>query len=308
MKLNNKKKFSNKYFTAEKKNRAFVEFSGLETLWFNTGTLCNLACKNCYIESSPINDNLLYLSHEEVCRYLSEIKNNKIKCKSIGITGGEPFMNKDIIKIISSCLYQNLEVLILTNAMQPLQNKKNLLINFKNNKKIKFRISLDHYTKEKHEEIRGKNSWDKAMYGINWLNKNKFNITIASRNIENNETKLRNGFKELFKKLKLNLNAYNKNELVLFPEMNNKIDTPEITSSCFKILEINPKNLMCSNSRMIIKRKKDKKTHVIACTLLPDNMEFDYGSNLSNANVKTYLNHPHCSKFCVLGGANCKNN
>ena len=160
------KKFSNKYFTKEGKDRAFVNFTSLETLWFNTGTLCNLSCKNCYIESSPLNDNLLYLSHEEVCKYLKEIKSKNITCKSIGITGGEPFMNKDIIKIISTCLSKNLEVLILTNAMQPLQNKQKLLIRFKNNKNIKFRISLDHYTKNKHEKIRGNNSWHKAISGI----------------------------------------------------------------------------------------------------------------------------------------------
>jgi len=305
--LINIKKFSNKYYTKEGENRAFVNFTGLKTLWFNTGTLCNLSCKNCYIESSPLNDNLLYLSHEEVCKYLNEIKTKKITCKSIGITGGEPFMNKDIIKIISTCLSRNFEVLLLTNAMQPLQNKKKLLINFKNNKNIKFRISLDHYTKEKHENIRGKNSWNKAISGIEWLNQNKFNISIAARIFYENEIKLREGFKKLFNILKLNINAYNKNELILFPEMNNNLNTPEITSSCWKILKTKPENLMCSNSRMIVKRKNDNETRVIACTLLPNSNEFDYGTNLSNTNRKTYLNHPHCSKFCVLGGATCKN-
>tara|TARA_B100000686_G_scaffold293233_1_gene322587 strand:+ start:1829 stop:2743 length:915 start_codon:yes stop_codon:yes gene_type:complete len=300
------KKFSNKYFTKEGKDRAFVNFTSLETLWFNTGTLCNLSCKNCYIESSPLNDNLLYLSHEEVCKYLKEIKSKNITCKSIGITGGEPFMNKDIIKIISTCLSKNLEVLILTNAMQPLQNKQKLLIRFKNNKNIKFRISLDHYTKNKHEKIRGNNSWHKAISGIDWLNKNKFNISIASRILYDSEIKLRKGFDELFNKLKLNINAYDSNELILFPEMKNNLNTPEISSSCWKILKTKPENLMCSNSRMIIKRKTDNETRVVACTLLPNSKEFDYGTNLSNTNIKTYLNHPHCSKFCVLGGATCK--
>ena len=302
----NIKTFSNKYYTKEGKDRAFVNFTSLQTLWFNTGTLCNISCKNCYIESSPLNDNLLPLTHKEVCKYLNEIKNNNISCKSIGITGGEPFINKDIIKIISTCLSKNLEVLILTNAMQPLQNKKELLINFKNNKNIKFRISLDHYTKEKHEKIRGKNSWNIAISGIEWLNHNKFNISIASRILYDNEITLRKGFNQLFNTHKLNINAYDNQELVLFPEMDNNLNTPEITSSCWKILKTKPENLMCSNSRMIIKRKKDNETRVIACTLLPNAKEFDYGTTLLNANIKTYLNHPHCSKFCVLGKATCK--
>ena len=44
-------KFNNLTLTADGKARAFIEAQDLKTLWFNTGTLCNLTCKNCYIES-----------------------------------------------------------------------------------------------------------------------------------------------------------------------------------------------------------------------------------------------------------------
>ena len=306
--MKNNKKFSNKQYTISGEKRAYVNFNGLKTLWFNTGTLCNLSCKDCYIESSPRNDRLLYLSHEDVCKYLNEIETSNINCKSIGITGGEPFMNKDIIKIISTCLNKDRELLILTNAMQPLQNKKCMLLNFQENKNLKFRISLDHYTKEKHEKIRGKNSWDKTINGVIWLHNNNFNISIASRSLYENEKLLRKGYKNLFEQLNLNLDACNNNDLVLFPEMNNYADTPEITTACWSLLGVNPNNLMCSNSRMIVKRKENNKTHVVACTLLPYTKEYDYGEDLNNSFKTTYLNHPHCSKFCVLGGANCINN
>ena len=55
----NKKLFLNKNFTSDGKPRAYVELKNIETLWFNTGTLCNLQCNDCYIESSPC---LLYTS------------------------------------------------------------------------------------------------------------------------------------------------------------------------------------------------------------------------------------------------------
>ena len=38
---------------------------------------------------------------------------------------------------------------------------------------------------------------------------------------------------------------------------------------------------MCSNSRMIVKRKENNKTHVVACTLLPYSKEYDYGEDLN---------------------------
>ena len=54
-------KFRDPYQTADGSVRAQVALERLDTLWFNTGTLCNLACENCYIESSPTNDRLVYL-------------------------------------------------------------------------------------------------------------------------------------------------------------------------------------------------------------------------------------------------------
>ncbi len=59
--------------TADGEPRARVELSRLPTLWFNTGTLCNIACRNCYIKSSPKNDRLAYITREEVALFLEEI-------------------------------------------------------------------------------------------------------------------------------------------------------------------------------------------------------------------------------------------
>ena len=66
-------KFKNPDVTAKGEPRAFVRLTKLDTLWFNTGTLCNIECANCYIESSPRNDRLAYLTIDEVCAYLDEI-------------------------------------------------------------------------------------------------------------------------------------------------------------------------------------------------------------------------------------------
>ncbi|MGD9885890.1 MAG: metallophosphoesterase family protein [Hyphomicrobiaceae bacterium] len=81
-------KFTEPDVTASGERRASVQFKALETLWFNTGTLCNLACENCYIESSPKNDRLLYLTRAEVRRFLSEAESMKPRPSEIGFTGG----------------------------------------------------------------------------------------------------------------------------------------------------------------------------------------------------------------------------
>ena len=62
---------------------------------------------------------------------------------------------------------------------------------------------------------------------------------------------------------------------------------------------------MCATSRMIVKRKGAARPAVMACTLLPYDPRFELGQTLAEANGTVSLNHPHCAKFCVLGGAAC---
>lgn len=298
-------KFENKNLTADNKTRAFIESKKLKTLWFNTGTLCNLTCKNCYIESSPKNDRLAYLSFDEFKVFVNESIQNEMGTEEIGFTGGEPFMNKDILKMIKYSLDNGFKTLVLTNAMKPMMNnKKNL--NKLNHLNLSIRVSIDHYNKDKHEQIRGPNSWEPMIEGLKWLSENKFNYCLATRLMwDEDEETTRKNFKKFIDQYQLILDVENKSQLVTFAEMDEKQDTPEITTECWDILNKNPDTIMCSNSRMIVKKKGDENPSVIACTLLPYKQEFDLGDTLKESMKKIYLNHPHCSKFCVLGGSSC---
>lgn len=299
------KKFNDPFITADGNKRAFIEAKKINTLWFNTGTLCNIECKNCYIESSPKNDRLVYLTFDEVKLFIDEAIDNNLKTKEIGFTGGEPFMNKDILKMVDYALEKKFKVLILSNAMKPMLNKKEELLKLRH-PNLTIRVSIDHYNKTKHEEVRGKGTYEVMMKGLNWLSQNNFNFTLATRLLwDESENNLRQNFQEFINTYQLNLDAYSKEQLVTFAEMDEKIDTPEITTDCWGILNKDPNDIMCSWSRMVVKKKGSKKPSVIACTLLPYDEEFDLGESLTNSLQKIYLNHKHCSKFCVLGGSSC---
>ncbi len=56
---------------------------------------------------------------------------------------------------------------------------------------------------------------------------------------------------------------------------------------------------------MIVKRKGAEKAVVVPCTLLPYDETFELGHALVESDRAVNLNHPHCAKFCVLGGASC---
>ena len=298
-------KFKDPITTADGSTRAFIEAKKIKTLWFNTGTLCNIECKNCYIESSPKNDRLVYITFEEVKLFIDETIDKKLGTKEIGFTGGEPFMNKDLLKMIEYSLSKNFKVLVLSNAMKPMLNKREDLLKI-NHQDLTIRVSIDHYQKEKHEEIRGKNTFNVMMEGLKWLNQNNFNYALATRLLwGEQEDQLRDNFNLFIDKYNLKLDAKSKEQLVTFAEMDEKVDTPEITTACWNLLGKNPDDIMCSSSRMVVKKKTSPKPSVIACTLLPYDDEFDLGQNLTNSLKRIYLNHKHCSKFCVLGGSSC---
>src|SRR6516164_3164645 len=113
-------KFRDPFTTAKGERRAHVALKSLDTLWFNTGTLCNLTCGHCYIESSPKNDRLVYLTAVEVANYLDEIEAGALPTSLIGFTGGEPFMNPELPSMLEDVLVRDLAVLVLTNAMKPM--------------------------------------------------------------------------------------------------------------------------------------------------------------------------------------------
>lgn len=303
-------KFKDPDYTANGDRRALVPLINATTLWFNTGTLCNIECVNCYIGSSPKNDSLVYISPDEVSEYLDQIKQRKWTTNEIAFTGGEPFLNPDMIEIARRCLEQDYKVLILTNAMLPMmrQSMKTGLLNLhsKYNEKLTIRVSLDHYTEKFHDTERGTGSYNITLKGMKWLRDNKFKMAIAGRTVWGDSDKeSRLGYASLFNEHNFEIDANDPNTTVLFPEMDEKIDVPEITTECWRILKKSPKDVMCASSRMVIKRKGADKPSVVACTLLPYTEEFEMGKSLEEAEGAVKLNHPHCAKFCVLGGASC---
>ncbi len=298
-------KFNNLKLTDNGKARAFIEAKDLKTLWFNTGTLCNLTCKNCYIESSPTNDRLSYLSFDEYLTMMNEAKEDKFNLSEIGFTGGEPFLNKEFPKMLNHAVKQGMDVLVLTNAMKPMLNKKSEILMI-DRERLTFRISIDHADQLKHEEVRGPNSYEPMMEGLKWLRDNGFKMSLATRLMwGESEKETRKAFAKFILINKLPIDPHSMKDLVTFTEMDVKKDTPEITTECWTILNKDPKTVMCSSSRMIVKKKGNEKPSVIACTLLPYDEAFDLGLSLKSSMQRIYLNHPHCSKFCVLGGSSC---
>ena len=221
--------------------------------------------------------------------------------REIGFTGGEPFMNRDMVPMLRSALARGFEVLLLTNAMRPMRRFEEALKALVR-EKLTFRVSLDHHTRAVHEAERGAGTWEKALDGLRWLSGNGFRIAVAGRLLPGEtEREARGGYASLFASRRLYVDA----GLVLFPEMDAGADVPEISEACWGILGVAPSAMMCATSRMVVKRKGETRPVVVACTLLPYDDQFALGETLAEARSAVQLNHPHCARFCVLGGASC---
>lgn len=301
-------KFRDPDVTAKGEPRASVSLTELKTLWFNTGSLCNITCDTCYIQSSPTNDRLAYISASEVGSFLDEAGRERLPVEEIGFTGGEPFMNRDLPAMLGDALGRGYRALVLTNAMKPMRHHRGALLALRAayGDALALRVSIDHYVRKKHEELRGARAWDPMIEGLRWLAANGFNVHVAGRTLwDETESELRAGYAALFASDGIAIDADDPAALVLFPEMDPGSQVPEITVHCWDILGVSPKDMMCASSRMVLKRRDADAPVVVPCTLLPYDRQFELGSRLSDATGAVKLNHPFCAQFCVLGGGSC---
>ena len=302
-------KFRDPLLTAKGETRATVAPSGLATLWVNTGTLCNIACTRCYIESSPKNDALVYLSAAEVAVAVDEAVALGQPLAEVGFTGGEPFLNRDLPAMLAEVLGRGLEALVLTNAMKPMRNHRAALLDLsaRHGDRLTIRVSLDHHGALLHDLERGEGSFSQTLEGLVWLAREGFRIHVAGRLgfSDEGEAAMRAGFARLFAEHAIPVDAADPVALMLFPEMDAQGDVPEITTACWGILHKSPESVMCASTRMLVKRRGADRPAYVACTLLPYDPQFEMGATLAEALRPVALNHPHCAKFCVLGGAAC---
>jgi len=303
-------KFENPEITATGEERAVVALSHPKTLWFNTGTLCNIACAHCYIESSPTNDRLAYISVAEVGEFLDQIAAREWPVSEIGFTGGEPFMNPEIIAMMHLALTAGFKVLVLTNAMLPMMRPRVqeglIALAEEFGDRMTLRVSLDHYTAPKHDSERGSGNFERVLEGMCWLRDTGIRMAVAGRSLwGEDEARARAGYAALYRENRFAIDAYDPATTVIFPEMDETVEVPEITTSCWGILGKSPADVMCASSRMVVKRREAARPAVLACTLLPYDPQFELGESLAEAERPVRLNHRHCAKFCVLGGASC---
>lgn len=283
--------------------RGYIQPELLTELWFHTGTRCNLGCRFCFEGSGPRADRIDFLTFEDARPFIDEAMT--LGVEQFSFTGGEPFVNEDMVKILEYAL-TNRPCLVLTNGTKPLRDR------FEDIKKLreephplKFRISLDHPDPQKHDETRGNGNFMMAMKALSALHKHGFSVSLARhRNLSEHPDEVDRAYQPFFEKAGLPFDT----NIVSFPELHppsSKVDVPEITENCMTTYkdEKSRSEFMCNYSKMVL--KKDGRVRVYACTLVDDDSDYDLNGNLNESmKIRVMLKHHRCYS-CFAAGTSC---
>ncbi len=148
-------------------------------MYLNVSTYCNLACKYCFIENSPLSSQKYEKMSFETAKiaidkFLAELDKNEIVDSQIIFYGGEPLTNwnviKDIINYIQDEKKSDITLTIITNGT--LLNKE--IISYLMSHHIGIGISIDgpKFINDKNRIFKSGNEsvYEKAMNSVKLLN------------------------------------------------------------------------------------------------------------------------------------------
>jgi sulfatase maturation enzyme AslB (radical SAM superfamily) len=279
--------------------RGFIDPRRLRELWFHTGTACNLRCPDCFEHSAPGDQRLESLTFDDVKPFIDEAVD--LNVEQFSFTGGEPFVIKDIVRILDYAL-DHKPCLVLTNGTRPLHARlAEILPLIKKPHRLSFRVSLDYPNAEKHDAGRGDGMFALALDALGRLHRAGFHVSVARRREDGEDlAAVTAAFQTYFESVGLPDDT----PIIAFPNLTPS-DTPEITETCMSTYHTpsSCEKFMCAFSRMVV--KKGGIPRVYACTLVDDDPCYDLGSSLKDsANVRVTLGHSRCFA-CFAGGASC---
>jgi len=280
----------------------------MDDLWLMVGSLCNLKCIHCYVDSSPENDSLEQLTLAEVKTYLAE--GARFGLRSVYFTGGEPFINKEIISMLHEALKQG-EVTVLTNATTPIVRYMDQIseLHRENEGRLVLRVSMDHYREDRHDAIRGEGTFQKTVRNTIELSRRGIRLVLTvTPEVYRGNRLPPDAIAEEFKRLFANKGA--DVEVKILPAVlelgaqtrrRDQASTFNIvTEESMKALSAQPESLMCYNGRSVLKR--NGQCRVYPCPIIYEVPEFDLGATLLESFTRpVFLSHRSCAQYCCLG-------
>ena len=281
-----------------------IPLAHLDDLWFQvSGTLCNLECTHCFICCGPHNRRFGFLGVDTVRRVLDE--SVALGVKEYYFTGGEPFLNRDMPAILELTLQYG-PATVLTNGtvlkeewLRQLRAAEDASLY-----SLEFRVSMDGFTAEENDCIRGTGTFDRILRGVQTLVGHGFLpiLTVTRTDDAQDEAVLFERFVEL-----LRAHGYSRPRIKILPTL--RIGAEEKRQRGYHDDECvtrqmmdgyDPGLLLCSHSRIVTDRG------VFVCPILIENADARLGDTLLDAQRPYALGHRACFT-CYQYGALCAN-
>jgi AdoMet-dependent heme synthase len=281
-----------------------VKLEHLDELWFQVaGTLCNLECSHCFISCSPHNDAFGFLDLDTVRRSLDE--SVRLGVKEYYFTGGEPFLNPDMVAILEATLRYG-PATVLTNGTVLKEQWLDRLrrAEVASPYSLEFRVSIDGFTPETNDPVRGQGTFDRAVQGVRQLVDHGFLpiVTVTRTRDDENDGALFDGFVRT-----LQAHGYERPRLKILPTL--RIGAEEARQRGYRAEErVTPEmmpgfdesNLICNHSRVVTDRG------VYVCPILVAAPDARLGATLAEAMTSYPLRH-HACYTCYQYGTLCAN-
>lgn len=296
----------------------------LEDLWVMQGSICDLKCKHCYTASSPRNQHLEQILFAELRPHLEDAV--KFGVQRVCFTGGEVFVNEDVLKGRARCNEEFLASLefaleiapveILTNGRRYIRNHFDALqkLRARHGDRLRLRITLESPEPARHDAIRGRSTFAQTAETVRELAAMGFiPVITAERPLLGFDTdeSIRSAYLALFDGIPVEINLI-ENMLEAGRELERiavqgATPHPEvfITTNCFSILSKPPESLMCHFSRCI--QKIEGALRFYPCPVIYNDPRFELGGSISESLRRVYVAHKNCYDYCTKGrGATCR--
>lgn len=279
-----------------------VPFQGLDTLWLQlTGTLCNLACRHCFISCGPQEMRVPVMSLSRIEALLTEAE--ELGVREYYLTGGEPMLHPAFFEVLERVLKQG-PATVLTNGLLIDEEAAGRFRGLweRSTYSLDVRVSLDGMTAEENDAVRGRGTFARIVAGIAALSRAGLSpvLTVVEHSAGLSAAEGRQRFLAFARCLGLD-----QPRVKFLPLL--RIGREERRTGGYGpdpgVREPVPAegiaSLQCSSSRLATEH------HVLVCPILLDAPQARLGQTLREAHRPIRLRWAACAA-CVYEGLSCR--
>ena len=279
-----------------------LPFRSLDTVWIQiTGTLCNIACRHCFVSAGPKSDAIPAMSRAQVEAALTEAE--ELGARDAYFTGGEPFLHPEIRDLVDFAL-ERMPLTVLTNALLIDDDLAAWIGDRFARSRYSFdlRVSLDGPTVETNDRVRGHGVYRGVVEALRRLARAGVSPVVT---VVEHEESLKTGqarvrFTEFLREV-----GFTRPRVKFLPLL--RLGREEARSGGYlerERLGDEPlpseveETLMCAGSRTVTAHG------VMTCPILVERPDAVLGSTLREAGTGIRLRWPACHT-CVVEGLRC---